>query len=87
MIIAVFPAVQIYSIWFAANGPFIDESLYTVAGMSPSSRRSAITSEGYPALSPARPRGGQLGGLRRQLPRRDVAGGRGVQYGAPGGVR
>lgn len=32
-IVAVFLAVQVCTIWFAANGPFVDESLYTVAGM------------------------------------------------------
>jgi len=32
-IIAVFLAVQVYTIWFAANGPFVDEGLYAVAGM------------------------------------------------------
>lgn len=33
MIVAAFFAVQVYIIWFAANGPFVDEGLYTVAGM------------------------------------------------------
>ena len=32
-IVAAFLAVQVYVIWFAANGPFVDEGLYTVAGM------------------------------------------------------
>jgi 4-amino-4-deoxy-L-arabinose transferase-like glycosyltransferase len=32
-IVAAFLAVQVYVIWFAANGPFVDEALYTVAGM------------------------------------------------------
>ncbi len=32
-IVAVFLAVQVCIIAFAANGPFVDESLYTVAGM------------------------------------------------------
>ena len=32
-IVAVFLAVQVCIIWFAANGPFVDEGLYTVAGM------------------------------------------------------
>ena len=32
-IVAAFLAVQVCIIWFAANGPFVDEGLYTVAGM------------------------------------------------------
>src|SRR4029453_19496833 len=32
-IVAAFLAVQVYVIWFIANGPFVDEGLYTVAGM------------------------------------------------------
>jgi hypothetical protein len=32
-IVAVFLAVQVCIIWLAANGPFVDEGLYTVAGM------------------------------------------------------
>lgn len=32
-IVAVFLAVQVCIIWFAANGPFVDEGLYIVAGM------------------------------------------------------
>ena len=32
-IVATFLAVQVCVIWFAANGPFVDEGLYTVAGM------------------------------------------------------
>ena len=32
-IVAAFLAVQVSIIWFAANGPFVDEGLYTVAGM------------------------------------------------------
>jgi 4-amino-4-deoxy-L-arabinose transferase-like glycosyltransferase len=32
-IVAAFLAVQVYVICFAANGPFVDEGLYTVAGM------------------------------------------------------
>ena len=32
-IVAAFLAVQACIIWFAATGPFVDESLYTVAGM------------------------------------------------------
>ena len=32
-IAAVFLAVQVAIIWFAANGPFVDEGLYTVAGL------------------------------------------------------
>lgn len=32
-IVAAFLVVQVYVIWFAANGPFVDEGLYTVAGM------------------------------------------------------
>lgn len=33
VIVAAFFAVQVSIIWFAANGPFVDEGLYTVAGM------------------------------------------------------
>lgn len=32
-IVAAFLGVQVCVIWFAANGPFVDEGLYTVAGM------------------------------------------------------
>ncbi len=32
-IVAVFFAVQVYTICFAANGPFVDEALYAVAGV------------------------------------------------------
>ena len=32
-IAAIFLTVQVYIIWFAANGPFVDEGLYTVAGI------------------------------------------------------
>jgi hypothetical protein len=32
-IVAAFLAVQIYIIWCAANGPFVDEGLYIAAGM------------------------------------------------------
>ena len=32
-IVAAFLAVQVCVIWFDANGPFVDEGLYTVAGM------------------------------------------------------
>lgn len=32
-IAAAFLTVQVYLIWFAANGPFVDEGLYTVAGL------------------------------------------------------
>ena len=32
-IVAVFLAVQLGIIWFAANGPFVDEGLYAVAGL------------------------------------------------------
>jgi 4-amino-4-deoxy-L-arabinose transferase-like glycosyltransferase len=32
-IVAVFLAVQVCIIWFDANGPFVDEGLYTVAGL------------------------------------------------------
>jgi len=31
--VAVFLAIQVYIIWFAANGPFVDEGVYAVAGM------------------------------------------------------
>ena len=33
VIVAAFLAVQVSIVWFAANGPFVDEALYTVAGM------------------------------------------------------
>jgi hypothetical protein len=32
-IVAAFLAVQVYVIWFIANGPFVDEGLYIVAGL------------------------------------------------------
>jgi Dolichyl-phosphate-mannose-protein mannosyltransferase len=33
LLIAAFLAVQVTIIWFGANGPFVDEGLYTVAGL------------------------------------------------------
>ena len=33
MIVAAFFAIQVCIIWFAANGPFVDEGAYTVAGL------------------------------------------------------
>ena len=32
-VVAAFFATQLYIIWFAANGPFVDEGVYTVAGL------------------------------------------------------
>ena len=33
LIVAAFFAIQVCIIWFAANGPFVDEGVYTVAGL------------------------------------------------------
>ena len=44
---AAFVALQIAIVWFAANGPFVDEGLYTVAGMRVLEGRGAA--DGYSA--------------------------------------